>query len=66
MSKKKLTVARVKQFAKENYKDGGHVLLECWDDLMIKQYIEKGGTLKGLKQLFSAWSEEVFYNSDNV
>ena len=57
MAKKKLSVARVKQFAKEHYENGGSVLLECWSDQMIKEYIEKGGTLKGLKQLFGAWNE---------
>ena len=58
MSKKKLTVKRVKEFAKENEKCGGSILLECWDDLRIKQYIDAGGTLKTLKEMFRSWVEE--------
>lgn len=58
MAKKKLTIERVREFAKEHEKNGGNIVLEYWDDLRIKQYIDAGGTLKGLKELFDAWSQE--------
>lgn len=49
---KKLTIEEVKEIAMENYGKGGDVIIECWEDEKIADWIEREGTRKELKKLF--------------
>jgi hypothetical protein len=57
MGKKKLTVAEVREIALKNYNRGGDLIVECWTDDDIREWINGGGTRMALKRMFS-----LFYN----
>lgn len=63
--RKRLTIERVRAFAFENKDDGGNILLECWTDFMIQQFIDQGGTLKKLKEMFDSWMAEEHIKDKN-
>lgn len=55
---KKLTLQQVKQTAEKNYGKGGDIIVECWTDEDIQNWIKRDGTRKGLENLFECWQEE--------
>lgn len=57
MDQKKLTVEEVRRIATENYNKGGDVIVECWTDDNIVEWINNGGSRKSLKKLFATWGE---------
>lgn len=61
MSRKKLTVAEVREIALKNYNRGGDAIVECWTDEDIRKWIDNDGTLGELKKLFSTWSDSYEY-----
>lgn len=58
---KKLTVAEVRKIAMKNYNRGGDIVVECWTDEDITEWIVEYGTRIALKRLFSLYNnrEEV-------
>lgn len=61
MSRKKLTVAEVREIASKNYNRGGDVIVECWTDEDIREWIDNGGTRAALKKLFSLYNDRYAY-----
>lgn len=55
---RKLSLDEVKQFAMKNYGKGGDIIVECWTDKDIQDWIERDGSRKGLEYLLGCWQEE--------
>lgn len=53
---KKLTIEEVKEIAMKNYEKGGDVIIECWDDEDIADWIKREGTRKALKETFKLYN----------
>ena len=69
-SEEKLTIEKVKEIAMKNYNSGGDVVIECWDDKDIQEFIdgtgeyyEKPGTLESLKNIFEI-NKEIYDDAD--
>lgn len=58
MARVKLTVEEVKKIAMENYNKGGDVIIECWDDADIQEWIDDKGTKTALKRLFGLYDDK--------
>ena len=57
MSNKKLTITEVRKIALANYNRGGDIIVECWTDGDILEWIANGGNRKSLKNLFATWND---------
>ncbi len=54
----KLTMAEIKAWARKHYNDGADVIVECWEDKEIEEFIRDDGTLATLKTLCGIWREK--------
>ena len=56
MAKKKLTIAEVREIALKNYNRGGDVIVECWSDKDIKEWIDhSSGTKTALLRVITTF-----------
>lgn len=56
-----LTVAEVRKYSEDHYNNGGDVVVECWNDRDIEEFIEDGGTVEQLERLFAISDERREY-----
>lgn len=54
-----MTVADVKRIAMKNYTRGGDVIIECWTDKDIEEFLKRNkNPMKALNNIISIWNEE--------
>ena len=58
LSEEKLTIEKVKELAKKNYQTGGDVIIECWDDKDIQEFIDDNSTIEKLMKMFKIYDDK--------
>lgn len=58
MAKKKMTVEEVRRYAMRHYNKGGDIIVECWTDKDVQNWIDQGGTKKDLDEMFDCCKEQ--------
>lgn len=54
-----MTVTDVKRIAMKNYTRGGDVIIECWTDKDIEEFLKRNkNPIKELKSIMNVWNEE--------
>jgi hypothetical protein len=57
LNDQELTIEYIKKMAIKNYNTGGDVIIECWDNKDIQEFIDDGNKLPDLYKLFKLYHD---------